>query len=300
MIQPPYLEKGDFVGFVAPAGIVKTEEIDPAIEMVKEWGLEVVKGKHLYSQHNFFAGDERQRLEDFQFMLDNPKIKAIFCARGGYGSIKIIENLNFSNFINSPKWVVGYSDITLFHICLNQLVHCESIHGIMPKNFIKGTGDNQSLPSLQKALFGQPLHYEIENKTFNKTGKAEGIVTGGNLSVLYSLQATNYELDSSGKILFIEDVNEYVYHLDRMVMNLKLSGKLSKLNGLIIGGMTNIKNTTPGYGKSANEIIANAVREYNYPVIFDFPAGHMYPNLALYMGRKIKMDVSSEMVVIKY
>lgn len=296
--QPAYLKKGDAVGIVAPAGIVNSEDIEPAVEILKEWGLNVVKGRNLYQKFNFFAGTDTQRISDFQNMLDNKEIKAIFFARGGYGSIRIIDKLDFKLFKKYPKWLIGYSDITMFHIYLSKILKYESLHAIMPKNFLKGKEDNQSLAYLKELLFGTPDNYQIEYNKLNRQGKASGLLTGGNLSIIYSLQATKYEIETKGKILFIEEVSEYLYHFERMLINLKMSGKLDDIKGLIVGGMTDMKDTTPGFGKDSYEIIADLVKEYDYPVIYGFPAGHMYPNLPLIMGRKIKIEVSENRAVV--
>lgn len=299
-IQPPYLKKGDQVGIIAPAGIVKPEDIEPAIKILEEWGLKVNKGKHLYRSFHFFAGTDEQRLNDFQTMINDENIRAVFFARGGYGIIRLIEKLNFRKFKKSPKWLVGYSDITIVHSFLSKILKCESLHGIMPKNFIKGQEDNQSLIQLKNTLFGNMPSYQFANNRLNRSGKAEGFVTGGNLSIIYSLQRTKLQIDTKGKILFIEDVNEYLYHFERMMMNLKMSGQLKNLAGLVVGGLTDMKETTPGFGKTAEEIIADVVKECTYPVMFGFPVGHMFPNLPLIVGRKMKMDVDLKKVELTY
>ena len=300
MKKPPYIRKDDTIGIIAPAGIVDPKDIEPAIDILREWGLNVAKGKYLYHKHNFFAGSDKQRLEDFQAMLDDRSIKAIFCARGGYGLIRILNELDFTHFRKNPKWIVGYSDITLIHSFLSKKLKIQSLHAIMPKNFIRALEDNQSLDFLKKALFGEPLSYEIPFQKLSREGNAKGMLTGGNLSILCSLQATPYEIETKNKILFIEDVNEYLYRLDRMMINMKMSNKLSGLKGLIIGGMTDMKNTAPDYGKNAYEIVYEMVKEYNYPVLFGFPAGHMYPNLPLIMGNEVEMNVKQETCSIKF
>ncbi|MFO7658762.1 MAG: LD-carboxypeptidase [Bacteroidales bacterium] len=299
MIRPPYLTKGSKVGIVSPAGITGKSDIEPAIRILKSWGLNVLRGKHLYTKYNFFAGTDSKRLGDFQKMLDDPEIRAIFCSRGGYGIIRFIDKLDFSRFLQHPKWIAGYSDITILHCYLNKHLKCTSLHGIMPKNFIN-SGDDGSLISLKKAIFGEKLTYDVSNHEYNKKGAASGELVGGNLSILYSLQATPHEIETNDKILFIEDVNEVVYHIDRMMINLKLSGKLARLKGLIVGGMTKISDTEPAYGKTAYEVISDAVAEYNYPVIFGFGAGHMYPNLALLMGSQVELDVDNKTARISF
>ncbi len=299
-ITPEFLKPGDKIGIVSPAGIVKKTDIEPAIQTINDWGLKVDIGKYLYTQHNFFAGTDEQRLEDFQHMLDDPELRAIFCSRGGYGIIKLIDRLNFTEFLKSPKWIIGYSDITIFHIYLNTYLKCESLHGLMPNNFRYLEPDNISLLSLKNLLFGEHMEYSVEPDKLNKSGRATGELTGGNLSIIYSLQGTRYEIDSTHKILFIEDVNEEIYHIDRMMMNLKISGKLSQLKGLIIGGMSKIRDTNPEYGKSTHEVIAEIIAEYSYPVIYGFQAGHDYPNLALYMGHNIELVANENKASINF
>ena len=300
MIRPAYLQNGDHVGIVAPAGIIKETDIEPAIKILQDWGLKIIKGRYLFEKSGFFAGTDQQRLEDFQAVLDNPDIRAVFCARGGYGIIRIIEQLDFSRFLKSPKWIIGYSDITILHIYLNHCLKCESFHALMPKNFEKARQEGTSLPTLRSALFGESLKYDIKQNRHNKPGSASGKLTGGNLSIIYSLQATPFEIKTKNKILFIEDTGEHIYHIDRMMMNLKISGKLKDLKGLIVGGMTGIKQTTPVFGKSAYEVISDIISEYTYPVIYGFPAGHLIPSLTLAMGRNIRMEVSDQKTLIVF
>lgn len=297
---PEYLNEGDKIGIISPAGIVKEADIEPAIRILMDWGLKVDKGKYLYEQHNFFAGTDSQRLEDFQNMLDNPELRAIFCSRGGYGIIKLIDKLNFTNFLKSPKWIVGYSDITILHLYLNLYLKCESIHALMPKKFLQAANDGLSLSMLHKALFGSGLKYTVGKNKLNKAGKVAAMLTGGNLSLIYSLQGTPFEINTRNKILFIEDTGEPVYHIDRMMMNLKISGKLKSLKGLIVGGMTNIRHTTPDYGKTAYEVIADIISGYDYPVTYGMKAGHNLPNLPLYMGRHTHMEVTAEKTIIEF
>ena len=300
MIRPSYLKNGDHVGVVAPAGIVNEKDVDTALGIFKEWGLKTITGKHLFERSGFFAGTDQQRYEDFQAMLDDPDIKAIFCARGGYGIIRIIEKLDFTRFLKIPKWIIGYSDITIFHILLNGYLKCESLHAIMPKNFQKAHQDRLSLPTLKDALFGEKLRYSAEKHDLNRPGQSAGELIGGNLSIIYSLQGTHLEIDTNDKILFIEDIDEYIYHIDRMMMNLKLSGKLKNLKGLIVGGMTKIKHTTPDYDKTADEVISEIISEYNYPVIFGFQAGHIIPNHTLILGRNVNIKVSDQKTMIHF
>ena len=219
MITPPHLRPGDTVGIVAPAGCLTAEEIMPAVEMIRSWGLHVVFGSHLFSRRNSFAGTDNQRASDFQLMLDDPAIRAIICARGGYGTIRIIERLDFEKFAGNPKWIVGYSDITVLHACLQQRVGVESIHGAMPRVARPHKPDLASFDSLRSVLFGKMKQVTFRPHRHNIPGNATGTLVGGNLSVLCSMAGTDLDTDTSGKILFIEDLNEYLYHIDRMIMN---------------------------------------------------------------------------------
>ncbi len=287
-IQPPFLKKGDKIGIVACARKVSKEEMDPAIEILKNWGLEVVLGKNLFQADNQFAGTDKERADDLQILLNDNSIKAIISARGGYGTVRIIDKIDFGAFVKHPKWIIGYSDITVLHSHLHTMGY-QTIHSTMPINFSKNA---EATESLRKALFGEKVTYEIESDLFNKKGNAEGELIGGNLSILYSITGSVSDIHTDGKILFLEDLDEYLYHIDRMMMNLKRSGKLSRLAGLIVGGMSDMKDNAIPFGKSTEEIILDAVKEYNYPVCFHFPAGHIDRNLALPLGKKIKLEVS--------
>jgi muramoyltetrapeptide carboxypeptidase len=288
MITPPYLKKGDTIGIVAPARKISLAEIQPAIDIMKHWGLEVMLGKNLFKEDNQFSGTDEERAEDLQAMLDDTSVKAIISARGGYGTLKIIDKLDFTMFRQNPKWVVGYSDITVLHSHIHNL-EIETIHATMLINFEKNA---EAIESLRKGLFGVNIIYEIENNLLNRKGIAEGELVGGNLSLLYALSGSASDINTKDKILFIEDLDEYLYHIDRMMMSLKRSGKLNDLVGLIVGGMTDMKDNAIPYGKNAEEIIMDAVKEFNYPVCFNFPAGHVDRNLALYFGSKVKLNVS--------
>jgi muramoyltetrapeptide carboxypeptidase len=297
MIQPPYLKKGDKIGIAAPARSITFDEVHPSIRLFQKWGLEVVLGTYIFGTENQFAGSDSQRKADFQQMLDDPSICAIICSRGGYGTVRIIDNLDFTGFCRNPKWIVGYSDITVLHSHIHRHLGIETLHSVMPVNIKETDFNNDSTESLRKSLFGEKLFYSKPITFHFKTGLSEGILTGGNLSILYSLMGTASEVDTNGKILFLEDVDEYLYHIDRMMMNLKRAGKLSKLNGLIIGGMNRMNDNEIPFGKTANEIISEAVAEYHYPVCYDFPAGHGEINLALILGRNIRFNVNNEVIL---
>ncbi|MFA8435942.1 MAG: LD-carboxypeptidase [Marinifilaceae bacterium] len=300
MYQPPALRKGDRIGIVAPAGRIAKEKVIPAVKRFEDWGLKVVMGNHVFSDYNQFAGKDKDRLQDLQDMLDDSNIRAIVCARGGYGCIRILEHLDFDLFMRNPKWIVGYSDITVFHSYLNHILGVESLHSTMPVNFPGDGKETPALNSLQSSLFGQVPSYHIQPHPLNRKGVAETELVGGNLSILYSLRGTAMDVETHGKILFIEDLGEELYHLDRMLMNLKIAGKLAELSGLIVGGMTDMKEGDPSFGKSAYEIIREAVEGYSYPVVFNFPAGHIPDNRTLPMGRFLRLEVEEEGVRLKW
>jgi muramoyltetrapeptide carboxypeptidase len=292
MQKPANLKQGDKVVILSTARKISDTEIAPAIKVFSGWGLEVVLGANLFNQADQFSGTTEQRTSDLQVALDDEKIKAVFCARGGYGTVKIIDELDFTNFKESPKWIVGYSDVTVLHNHINHNFNIETLHATMPINFITNT--KESLDSLKNALFGESVAYNFDSHQMNRNGYAEGEIVGGNLSIIYSLTGTNSQLNTEGKILFIEDLDEYIYHIDRMMMNLKRAGILENLTGFVIGGMSDMNDNIIPYGKSAKEIILESVKEYDYPVCFDFPAGHIDDNRTLVMGRKIALGVSDK------
>lgn len=297
MKTPSYIKKGDKIGIVSTARIISKKEIYPAVKIFKEWGLEVVLGNHLFEEYNQFAGTDEQRTADLQQMLDENSVKAIICARGGYGTVRIIDKLNFSNFIKKPKWIAGYSDVTVLHSHIHSNFGIETLHSTMPLNISENKFTEESLESFRKALFGEKITYSLKTSSLSRKGKAEGILVGGNLSILYSLIGTKSDINTNGKILFIEDLDEYLYHIDRMMINLKRAGKLKNLAGLIVGGMSEMNDNKIPFGKTANKIIAETVEEYNYPVCFDFPAGHKNDNRVLILGREIKFNVEKNVEV---
>jgi len=248
-------------------------------------------GKHIYSSSDQFAGTDEERLSDMQQMLDSIEVKAILTARGGYGSVRIIDKLDFTRFSKTPKWFAGFSDITIFHNHIQTHCGIQTLHCTMPFNFIK---DAESTVKLRKALFGQLNEYVINGHPLNRKGKNTGILCGGNLSMLYGMAATPSDNDTSGKILFLEDVDEYLYHIDRMMMQLKRAGKLTHLKGLIVGGFSEMKDNAIPFGKTAEQIILDAVEEYNYPVCFGFPAGHGQKNFPLFMGRSCELSIGDK------
>ena len=290
MTIPSYLKKGDKIGIVACARKISKKELQPAIDILKGWGLEVVLSKNLFNSYHQFSGTDEQRTEDLQTMLDDASVKAVISARGGYGTVRIIDNLDFTTFKKNSKWIVGYSDITVLHSHIHNF-GIETIHATMLVNFEK---NEEAAETLRKSLFGEIINYEFQSHSLNRKGIAEGLLVGGNLSLLYALTGSDSDINTKGKILFIEDLDEYLYHVDRMMMNLKRSGKLNELAGLVVGGMTDMKDNAVPYGKSAEEIILDAVKEYNYPVCFNFPAGHIERNLALYFGRNYALNVGEK------
>lgn len=288
MIFPPNLKKGDTVAIVATARKNIEDNLKPAISWLKNWGLEVVVGSTIGLDHNQLAGTDEQRAADFQEQLDNPNIKAIWCVRGGYGTVRMIDLLDFTKFKQSPKWIVGFSDVTVLHSHLNTMGFA-SIHGIMP---VSSKASEEAKETLRKALFGEPIEYNVPCEFMNKYGTAKGELVGGNLSILYSLFGSPSAIDCSDKILFIEDLDEYLYHIDRMMMNLKRNGCLESLKGIIVGGMTKMKDNEIPWGKNALEIIQDVTKNYNIPVIYNFPAGHMADNRALIFGKQVTMEVN--------
>ncbi len=298
-ITPDPLKPGDKVGIIAPARSVAPEEMEPAIAQLRSWGLEVALGKHLYKKHRQFAGREIDRMDDLQAMMDDKEIKAIFCARGGYGTLQIIDSLCIENLVRYPKWVVGFSDITVLLSHLMQRCRIKTIHGIMPYNFIHNKLAPESIESLRKALFGESLKYQWKGHELNRKGTAQGILTGGNLSLLYAMIDSPSEVDGEGKILFIEELDEYLYHIERMMIALKRSGRLSRLAGLIIGGLTDLKDNQIPFGKTVEEIIADTTNDFSYPLAFGLPSGHEDTNLSLILGNEVILDVNKD-VTLKF
>jgi muramoyltetrapeptide carboxypeptidase len=295
MHRPAHLKKGDTVAIVSTARKISLEEIQPAIDELTRWGLKVVFGKNLFKQQNQFAGNDEERLKDFRNALDDKNIKAILFARGGYGTVRIIDDVDWNGLKKNPKWLIGFSDITVIHFHVLQNCGVETLHAPMAFNF--KSASKESISSLKSILFGENvLHTIPENilSDFNRHGKAKGILTGGNLSILNALNGTPSDIDYSGKILFIEDLDEYLYHIDRMMLTLKRAGKLKSLAGLIVGGMNDMKDNTVPFGKTAEEIICESVAEYSYPVCFGFPAGHIRDNRPLIFGREVELNVSEE------
>jgi len=297
LIAPPFLKSGDYIGIVAPARKISADELSIAVRQLESWGLKVKLGKHIYSVSHQFSGTDDERTVDMQQMLEDKEVKAIIAARGGYGSVRIIDKLDFTKFRQTPKWIAGFSDITVFHSHIQTHFGVQTLHSTMPFNFGK---DAESTDLLRKALLGEVNEYKIEAQPINKKGKSSGILCGGNLSLLYALAATPSDIETRGKILFLEDLDEYLYHIDRMMMQLKRSGKLAHLNGLIIGSFSEMKDNIIPFGEIAEQIILESVKEYNYPVCFGFPAGHGIKNFPLYMGRNVELVVDDKNATLLY
>lgn len=293
MIIPPYLKPGDRIRIVSPAGKVQKDKILPGIELLQDEGYEVLIGKHVFDKQFQYAGTDQQRASDMQEAINDQATKAIICARGGYGTIRIIEKLDFSEILKNPKWLIGFSDVTVLHTVLNKL-GLASIHGSMPGFFLENKKTTRSFLSLIEVLSSGRSQNEIAGHQLNRKGISSGELVGGNLSLLYCLQGTPWQLGTSGKILMIEDVGEYLYHLDRMMQNLKMTGQLRNLAGLVVGGFTEMKDNESPFGKSASEIILEAVSDYNFPVCFDFPVGHIPKNLAVMFGGKYQLEVTEK------
>ncbi|MFA6950041.1 MAG: LD-carboxypeptidase [Lentimicrobiaceae bacterium] len=295
MTTPPFLKSGDTIAIVAPARKVTPLEIQPAVSTFESWGLHVLIPDNLFASDNQYAGTDSQRTSDLQSLLDNDDVKAICCARGGYGTVRCIDNLNFDKFNDSPKWIIGYSDITVLHSHIAKNSGVETIHATMPINFSTHDSEsNASIEALRKCLFGTAPQYTVPGSPFNRPGTAHGELIGGNLSILYSLTATDSDIDTTGKVLFIEDIDEYLYHIDRMMMNLKRNHKLDDLAGMVVGGFTGMRDNEIPFGKTPEEIIYEKVKDYKYPVIFGFPAGHQPLNLPLIMGREVSITVDGQ------
>lgn len=304
MKQPPYISKGDKICILSTARKITMDELKPSIDLLKGWGLNVVLGKNLFQVDHQFAGTEEQRATDLQTALDDDSIKAILFARGGYGSVQIVDRIDWSTFNEYPKWLVGYSDITVFHSHLNRQLGIESLHAAMPVNIkVDHSGlSEEGVESLRSALFGNQLTYQFPASTKNLLmgEKIEGELVGGNLSILYSLSGTASQIKGEGKILFIEDLDEYLYHIDRMMMNLIRSGLFNGCKGILVGGMSDMNDNTIPYGKSAKEIILHRIKGFDVPLIFDFPAGHIIDNRALILGRKVAIQQTDSSIQLEF
>ncbi|WP_419802047.1 S66 peptidase family protein [Mucilaginibacter sp.] len=297
IIRPPYLSKGDKVAITCPAKKLPKPMTD-AIALLNSWGLEVVLGETVTASYHQFAGDDALRAADLQRFINDPSIKAIFAARGGYGTVRMIDRVDFMPIKTAPKWIIGFSDITVLHAHLFSVFGLQSIHGQMPLTIPDGT--TESLQTLKKALFGEDFGYHFPAGNLNRLGGAQGILVGGNLTLLVSVSGSVSDFDYDGKILFLEDVGEYLYAIDRMMRTLKRAGKLKNLAGLMVGGFTELKDNDIPFGQTAEEIIIDVVKEYRYPVCFNFPAGHIANNQALIFGKTLNLAVQKQHVTATY
>lgn len=302
MIQPLYLKKGDTVAIVAPSGILKSRkgEIQQAVGLLKSWGLHARVGPHVFNQADHFAGTDEERCEDLQNALDDPTISAIWCARGGYGTVRILDKLDYTKFKKHPKWVIGYSDITALH---NQLHNegFQSLHALMCVSLTNDMdGIEDTVITFKSALFGNPMDYELEGSSYNKVGETKGQLVGGNLTILHTMLGSETSIDTSGKILFIEEIGEYKYHIDRMLQSLKRAGYFDNCKGVIVGDMSKLRKNTTLWGTSIEQLILDALADYDFPIAFNMPAGHEEDNRALVLGRTIQLKVSKDSSSVKF
>lgn len=302
--KPPYLENGDSIGITSPAGFTTHQEIQPAMQVLQSWGYKIQLGNTIGKRDFTLGGTDEERITDLQRMLDDPKIKAIMCARGGYGSIRIVDDLNWTKFKLNPKWLIGFSDITVLHNHIHNNLQIASIHSKMTNSF---PGDwNTAEPiqidtiiSIQDALAGKRMKYSVVPNARNKRGGCDGILIGGNLKTIETLSGSTSDIKTDGKILFVEDTGEYLYSIDRMFWNLKRTGKLKNLKALIVGGFK-VKPDDPGeeFGKTVEDIVLEKVQGYSYPVCFDFPVGHQKNNFAMKCGVKHRLSVTEKEVIL--
>jgi muramoyltetrapeptide carboxypeptidase len=297
---PPYLKKGDTIGIVCPAGFMPAKKLATAIGVIENyWGYRVRLGATVGHQYHYFSGTDEERLDDLQSMMDDPDVKAILCGRGGYGTGRIIERLDFSKFRKHPKWIIGFSDITILHAHLFSRYRIASLHAPMANAFNDDGYKNEYVQSLRAALQGKKGRYPASCHPFNHPGKATGLLVGGNLALVAHLVGTSSDFDTRGKILFLEDVGEYLYNIDRMMYQLKRSGKLDHLAGLVFGKFSDVKDTETPFGKTADEILHDIVKEYRFPICYDFPVSHETENFALKTGVEYELAVTRNKVMLK-
>ena len=297
LIQPPYLKAGDTVAIVAPSGVLnhRTKEIEQAKSLLESWGLHPIIGNSVFNQFNHFAGTDEERREDFQNALDSPEISAIWCARGGYGTVRVLDKLDYTQFKKHPKWIIGYSDITALHNQMD-IEGVESIHAMMCTSLQDDLDSiKETISTFKDAIFGKPLAYTLEGSEYNKTGTSSGQLVGGNLTILHTMLGSKTSINTSGKILFIEEIGEYEYHIDRMLQSLKRAGYFDNCRGVIVGDITKVRRNTTPWGVPVQQLVLDALAEYNFPIAFNMPAGHEKDNRAMILGRTIELTVSSEL-----
>lgn len=293
------MKPGDKIAVVCPAGFMPTLKAKACINTFKKWGYKVVLGKTLGGKSkNYFSGTEEQRLQDFQIQLDDPSIKAILCGRGGYGTTHLLDELDWKKFKKNPKWIIGFSDITILHTYLHEQLGITSVHGPMANAFNDDNGVNRYTLSLKDTLEGKPTHYNCAPHQYNRNGKVKAAIVGGNLSLLAHAVGTNADLKTRGKILFIEDIGEQLYNIERMLLQLKRAGKLDKLMGLIVGGFTQNKDTERSFGKDIFQLIHDVVKEYTFPVCFGFPISHEKENVAISHGSQYRLEINDDLVTL--
>jgi muramoyltetrapeptide carboxypeptidase len=295
---PSFLRAGDNIHIVSPSGAIQPGFIDGATKLLSSWGLKVTEGKYARTEYGRFAGTKDERTADLQQALDDPNVKAILCSRGGYGLAQIIDKIDFSSFAKSPKWLIGFSDITILHNAITAL-GIASMHGIMTKYLTELPEESDQITSFKNLLFGAPSNFSIKPEAENRLGQAEGKLIGGNLSVMMGMRSTPFDLDFNNNILFIEDVGEKPYQIDRMMQSLRLSGVLKQISGLVVGQFSDY-DEDPLMMQSVAEIILAAVSEYDYPVCFNFPAGHVDYNLSFVLGEQAELFVETDKVHLNY
>ncbi|MGS2725564.1 S66 peptidase family protein [Psychroserpens sp. BH13MA-6] len=302
MIQPPYLKAGDTVAIVAPSGILKNrnDEVNQAVKLLESWGLHTTVGQHVFNQANHFAGTDNERCEDFQKALDDPSVSAIWCARGGYGTVRILDKLDYTTFKKHPKWIIGYSDITALHSQVHNVGY-QSIHALMCVSLTQDLNDiKETLDTFKATIFGAPVNYELKGSTYNRTGEAHGPLVGGNLTMLHTMLGSKTSIDTTGKILFIEEIGEYKYHIDRMLQSLKRAGYFDHCAGVVVGDMSKLRKNTTLWGTSVEQLILDALSEYDFPIAFNMPAGHESDNRALILGRTVSLKVEKDQALLNF
>lgn len=297
MIIPPFLKTGDTVALVCTARKFFPEDAKPAIDLLESWGLKVKLGNTIGLDNCQLGGTDNERAADFQAQLDDENVKAIWCARGGYGTVRIVDALDFTKFKKHPKWIMGFSDVTVLHSQLN-IERVATLHSIMP--FTVPNAPEEVKDTLRKALFGETISYTIPSKSYDVKGTASGELVGGNISILYSLLGSKSAIDTKDKILFIEDLDEYLYHIDRMMYNLKRNGYFENVKGIIVGSMTDMHDNEIPFGQNEVQIITEIAKENRIPIAFQFPAGHQSDNRTLILGKQVDFEVTESAVVLYF